>query len=275
MGRKYRHLMKEERDIIAVLKAEGLGCSAIARNTGIEHAKGKYLTFLDSDDWFTPSAIEMQVNMLETTGADVCYGDWCDVYENPVFTHQSNELFSAAPMSDPIEALLGDKWCPNFCYLLRRDAVVNVGGWNNDYKALQDRDFVVRIAFNRSRFVHYKGVVGYYFQHHEYRVSRSNRIRWLTFMKRHIFDSARWLTLNNEWNKERRHAIALSLFRHAQRYFGIDKNQFQECLKKTIEILPDFNAPRKYYRILVAILGYYRAETIRRIILKIFFRNKM
>lgn len=38
---------------------------AAARNTGIRFAHGKYIAFLDDDDWFLPTKIERQVNFLE------------------------------------------------------------------------------------------------------------------------------------------------------------------------------------------------------------------
>ncbi|MCC7181522.1 MAG: glycosyltransferase [Acidobacteria bacterium] len=38
---------------------------AHARNIGTSHARGRYLTFLDSDDLFYPYALELQTNLLE------------------------------------------------------------------------------------------------------------------------------------------------------------------------------------------------------------------
>ena len=41
------------------------------RNTALDVAQGKYLTFIDDDDWAEPDFLEFLVNLIEETGADV------------------------------------------------------------------------------------------------------------------------------------------------------------------------------------------------------------
>lgn len=47
-----------------------------ARNIGIENAEGKYLYFLDSDDWVTETFIENLVIQAEKYQSDICFGGW-------------------------------------------------------------------------------------------------------------------------------------------------------------------------------------------------------
>jgi len=45
-----------------------------SRNRGIDIAKGKYIAFVDADDWLPPAAYQKMVELLEQTGADCALG---------------------------------------------------------------------------------------------------------------------------------------------------------------------------------------------------------
>ncbi len=53
--------------------SKNTGSSAIPKNTGIQMARGKYLTFLDSDDYIKNTAIEELLKVAEETDAEVIH----------------------------------------------------------------------------------------------------------------------------------------------------------------------------------------------------------
>lgn len=76
------------------------GVSA-ARNTGINKSKGKYISFLDSDDTLLPNKISHQVNLITKNNADICYGKVR--YQSPKGGYINNPQ---NPGNDPVKQFL-------------------------------------------------------------------------------------------------------------------------------------------------------------------------
>lgn len=53
-----------------------------AKNLGLREAKGRYIGFMDSDDWMAEDIYERMVECAKTTGADVVGTDMCKIYEH-------------------------------------------------------------------------------------------------------------------------------------------------------------------------------------------------
>ena len=68
---------------LRILAQENRGAGA-ARNTGMAEARGKYLVFLDADDFFEPDLLEKQVEQCERFYADIglCGANQFDVQNN-------------------------------------------------------------------------------------------------------------------------------------------------------------------------------------------------
>ena len=59
---------------VTVLKTEKNGGTSVARNVGLKHAKGRYITFLDSDDLLDPNYLECQLQFLKEHGPLISAG---------------------------------------------------------------------------------------------------------------------------------------------------------------------------------------------------------
>lgn len=85
---------KDTRIIVVHKKNGGL---SDARNAGIVCAKGKYITFIDSDDYVSNDYIDDLYNTLINTGADISIVDMLSVYdgeeERITKNHLNNNIF--------------------------------------------------------------------------------------------------------------------------------------------------------------------------------------
>ncbi len=59
-----------------------------ARNLGLQEAQGRYIGFMDADDWVVEDLYERMVELAKRTGADVVGTDMCRVYEHTMVPAQ-------------------------------------------------------------------------------------------------------------------------------------------------------------------------------------------
>ena len=123
---------KDER--VFVLQQHHSG-AAEARNNGIRLARGKYIQFLDSDDYFEQTMLEELYNHAEKSGADLTVCSAKTVNDNEEVTESGNPLWPLYLDKVPLNRLFSPENYPNdifdlFCVvpwnkLIRRDLVTN------------------------------------------------------------------------------------------------------------------------------------------------------
>lgn len=68
-----KELIKNDSRIV-LLKTSNNSGSAVARNIGLKHAKGRYITFLDSDDLLDSNYLECQLTFIKENGPLISSG---------------------------------------------------------------------------------------------------------------------------------------------------------------------------------------------------------
>jgi glycosyltransferase involved in cell wall biosynthesis len=63
---------------VRVVRRDHNGGPGAARNTGVELARGRYLAFLDDDDWWVPDRLEIALEGLARAPVALCFGRYHD-----------------------------------------------------------------------------------------------------------------------------------------------------------------------------------------------------
>ena len=128
-----------------------------ARNTGIDHASGRYLIFLDADDLLGKLSIESLLSAAANSSQHIVrmgYRTFNDEAElqtaRDVVPDQTEEL---------LPGLFSVNRLPCHAYLCPRDAAVNVGRFDEALRACEDWDLWLRLGLHglKARDISYCG----------------------------------------------------------------------------------------------------------------------
>lgn len=177
---------------VRVTHKENTGVSD-TRNLAISQACGKYLQFVDSDDWLTSDATRLLVKAAEENGCDLVIADFYRVVGERV-SHKgdietdgvmSREEFAAHMMEDPADFYYGVLWNK----LYRRDIVEKHSicmepsiSWCEDFL------FNLEYILHAERFYALRIPVYYYVKTKGSLVSQGNSIARTIKMKRMVFE---------------------------------------------------------------------------------------
>lgn len=124
---------------------------AASRNRGFAQAQGEFVSFLDADDLWTVNKLESQLKALqENPQAGVAYS-WTDhIDENNQFLRGGSHYDLSG---DVYAELLKSNFLANGSnVLIRTQALIEVGGFNQSFTPAEDWDMYLRLA-SRYHFV--------------------------------------------------------------------------------------------------------------------------
>lgn len=129
---------------LRLFKLEKNSGACVARNKGIEVAKGKYISFLDSDDEWLPDKLERQLDILEKKGYDAVFTQY---YYYAL--HNKEDRYEIRPCLKK-----GSSYLSNILYancvamdtLLARKEIFNEIKFDVKLPRYQDWDIAIQIA---------------------------------------------------------------------------------------------------------------------------------
>jgi len=151
---------------ITLLKIHNNGVIAASRNAGIRAAKGEWIAFLDSDDWWTANKLQVCLDNIHDE-VDLVYHDLEIVTKNPQYFWRKKIKSWQLQIPVLMDLLLNGNAIVNSSVLVRKRLLQEIGGINESVEmiAAEDYNTWLRIAQFTEGFVYVSRKLGYYLIH--------------------------------------------------------------------------------------------------------------
>jgi glycosyltransferase involved in cell wall biosynthesis len=133
-----------------------------AINHGVTYATGRYLRFLDSDDFLTPGTIDRQFDRARATGAQVVYGRVDGYDEN---TRTIRPCPETPEWDDFIAVMLGEGYGSHFLGMQFARELIPLAPRRPEFALREDRMFLLEVALQHPRIAATPGCAGYWVHH--------------------------------------------------------------------------------------------------------------
>lgn len=189
---------------IRVERAAVNGGQNRTRNRLTELSKGEWLVYLDADDALGRHSIESKLECAAE--ADAVYGSTkIATYENE--REIKSDVIVAEDHDDVWSAAFAWKYPNTSAFCLRRSAVLEVGGWNEQIKNCTDYDLYFRLLREGYRFKAAPDAWSTYRQWSAKQAVNEDPLRKMTTRLELMFEAAMHLEAGGELTPDRRRAF--------------------------------------------------------------------
>ncbi len=205
---------------------------SVARNYALSIAKGDFICFLDSDNYWPTDKLEKSLKAFgEYPEADIVYGDCITIDENGNELHRNNMRRYSGRIAG---LLLKDNFISMNTTMTRRKCFEEMGGMSGKRRVADDYDLWLKFSA-RYRFQYIPEFLAYY-RVMENQISSNKKLRFET-NESIILD---FLTNYPDAVSEQEKKAGLSAFytRKARHYAGSDKRESYAAIRNALKINP-------------------------------------
>jgi len=147
---------------IKVLKIHNNGIIASSRNKGIRSAKGEWIAFLDSDDWWSANKINIILDYVDKSDVFVAH-PLKKIYNNKIKKINENDSTTCLPRSYKDLVVKGNSISTS-SVMVKASVLNEIGLFNEskEYVASEDYDLWLRISYSGIRVRCVNQQLGYY-----------------------------------------------------------------------------------------------------------------
>jgi glycosyltransferase involved in cell wall biosynthesis len=236
----------------------------VARNKGIDLSSGKYIQFLDADDYIYPQKIARQVSFLEANEADIVYGDWRHKYHLPNGESFLGKVEIPGEQVDILESLISNWWVALASLMYSRKIVLKVGGWDENLPIVQDRAFFLSTVMAGAKVFYQPGCYSLYRRHGSSTVSTSSHNLWIETHYKINTELQEKIFQMGKLSPSYRQAFAKAYFELARKSLPFDYSQYKIFLNKALTTYPEFDGDSKIfiYNLMKRFIGFNLTEKL-------------
>ncbi len=237
----------------------------LTRNRLLSLSNGKWLQYLDADDYLLPNKLENQANFISTVpDADLIWSPGLlEYYDGNKFRRELGPVYQ---QRDPWILLARWHFPQTGRVLWRKKAILDVGGWNVKQPCCQEHELYLRLLMAGKNFVYLEDPSSVYRLWSSSTVSRKNKFATYKYRLEIIEKIEHYLELVGELNQSRKDAINQSRFDCARMIWLFNRDWANDIIAtircKEPAFIPSGNAVPFSYRLIYSILGFNNAENI-------------
>jgi glycosyltransferase involved in cell wall biosynthesis len=223
------------------------GSGAAGRNTGLSLARGRYVKFLDHDDFLEPGTLALEVEAAEASQADMVLCRWGDVRTDAhgELIEASRRTFIPPEPERLLEAILNGDKVPYTAGVLYRASFIAGQRWNPQLTINDDFDWFCRNALRTERIVRLNHV-SYYWRLHPGSIQGSQKFNPKSFVEsvyihNHIYSGiSATLQQQGRLTPRYRRLLATQLYRDLRVLARFHPSRCWRTLRLIQELQPSF-----------------------------------